>query len=53
LQLTGKFNLFAQEDGIQTAEQITEFLVERFIKEELPRQGVFKDAPSLIRHLWD
>jgi len=53
LQLTGKFNQFAQVDGIQTAEQITELLVERFIKEELPRHGIFKDAPSLIRHLWD
>jgi len=53
LQLTAKFNQFAQAHGIQTAEQITELLVERFIKEELPRHGVFRDARSLMRHLWD
>ena len=53
LWLTGKFNKFAQAGGVETGEQITESLIERFIKEDLPCHGIFKDAPSLMRHLWN
>lgn len=53
LRLTGKFNQFAQTGGVETAEQITELLIERFLKEELPCHGIFKDGRPAMRHLWD
>jgi integrase/recombinase XerD len=53
LCLTGKFNDFARAERVETVEQITERLIERFIKEELPSQGIFKQARSDMHQLWE
>jgi hypothetical protein len=53
LCLTVKFNDFARAERVETAEQITERLIERFRKEELPSHGIFKDARSAMHQLWD
>ena len=53
LWLTGKFNDFARATGINTSDQIDERLIERFLEEELPSHGLFKDARPAMHHLWE
>jgi len=53
LCLTGKFNDFARAVHVETAEEIDESLIKRFIKEELPSHGVFRDAHAVMQHLWE
>jgi integrase/recombinase XerD len=57
LCLTGRFNDFARSACLKSAAEIDDSLITRFIQEELPRHGVFKDAPGIMRHLrehlWD
>lgn len=51
LCLTGKFNDFARSIRIESAEQIDESLIKRFVHEELPSHGTFRDAPVIMHHL--
>jgi len=51
LCLTGRFNDFARSIGVESVEQIDESLITRFIEEELPAHGIFKDAPAIMHHL--
>ncbi|MDP8241270.1 MAG: hypothetical protein P9X24_19450, partial [Candidatus Hatepunaea meridiana] len=53
LSIIGRFSIFAQMQGIDSASQIDEALVERFLKEELAPEGVFKYAPRALRHMMD
>jgi len=53
LSLTGRFSLFAQTEGVKNAEEITEALISRFLDDELPKNGAFKSAPNVMRHLLD
>jgi site-specific recombinase XerD len=53
LCLTGKLNDFAPAVRIETSDQIDERLIERFLEEELPSHGIFKDARPAMHHLWE
>ena len=51
LCLTGRFNDFARSVRVESVEQIDESLITRFIEEELPSCGIFRDAPAIMHHL--
>ena len=53
LSLIGRFSIFAQEQGVDSASGINEALVEQFRKERLAPQGPFKYAPRALRHMLD
>ena len=53
LCLVGRFNDFARAVHVETAAQINESLIKRFIEEELPSHGIFKNAPAVMQHLWE
>ena len=51
LGLVGKFNEFAGSVGVENPDCIDEGLVTRFFEDELPSEGTFADAPTVMRHL--
>ncbi len=51
LNIAGKFNDFARSVGVENAEDVNERLIQRFFKKELPSKGIFRDAPTMRRHL--
>ncbi|MDA2924930.1 hypothetical protein MYX65_09805 [Acidobacteria bacterium AH-259-L09] len=51
LWLTGKFNDFALSVGVENAQRINEWLVERFLKEQLTSSCSRRDARSAMQHL--
>lgn len=51
LRMVGKFNDFARSVGVQNPEGVDEGLIDRFFNKELRLQGVFRDAPTMRRHL--
>jgi integrase/recombinase XerD len=51
LTLIGKFSLFATSQGVVNATQINEALIARFLQEELPAEGTFKNAANAMDHL--
>jgi len=53
LWLVGKFNDFARAIPIETAEQVDERLIKRFVDEESPSHHTFRYAPIAMRHLWE
>ncbi len=53
LSIAGRLSIFAQRQGITSASQVDDALVERFLKEELAFEGVFKYAPSALLHMMD
>jgi hypothetical protein len=46
----GKLNDYARAVRAATNEQISKSVIKRFIEEELPSHGIFKDAPIAMRH---
>ena len=51
LCVTGRFNDFARTVRVGSSEEIDESLITRFIEEELPSHGTFRDAPVIMHHL--
>jgi len=51
LRMVGKFNDFARSVGVENPEGVDEGLIDRFFNKELRLQGVFRDAPTMRRHL--
>jgi integrase/recombinase XerD len=51
LTLIGKFSLFATGQGVADATQVNEALIARFLQEELPIEGTFRNAANAMDHL--
>lgn len=53
LSLVGKFNTYARLKGVERATDVDDALIGQFLKEELAEEGVYRRAPTLLRHLMD
>lgn len=53
LSVAGRLSNFARMRGITRASQVDDALAERFLKEELAFEGIYKFAPNALLHLMD
>src|SRR3990172_1377742 len=51
LCVTGRVNDLARSGRVESAEEIDESLITRFIEEELPSHGTFRNAPVIMHHV--
>lgn len=53
LTLVSKFSFYARSERIRKASEIDDLLVKSFLEAELPKEGVFNDAPNAIHHVME